>query len=164
MKNDKKVLVDEAFTRTQAIKSCKSDIVKNFLVIGEHLSILKEKKLYGYYASHIKHWKDYCKEIGISVSNSDSLISVFRWFGGLIRTQKVKVLGLDHTRLIQALPLVKTPEDAQHWLHQAIELTSEGYRDALVKAKGGTPQDECDHPPEMVMTLNYCKKCKHYFK
>lgn len=147
----------DIFTATLYIQQLMGAITKNALMIGKLLKPIKDNKLYINYAEHITNWGEYLRELKISRSSADYLIRIAEVFGTL--ADDSLFLGIDHSRLIQALPYIKTQEDAEKWLNEAREQDLEGWRNCLRSVQGKvTSDDGHTHDWNIIAVCSICGK------
>ena len=143
--------VFEAVEKLKFYLSCEAEL---YLNIGKMLSILTANKRYRLYGSHMETKDDFLKEIGLKRSTAYVYIDVWKTFGKHLES---KGLNVPYRRLIEALPVTKTDEDAEEWIHKAENLLPADYKAEVHKAKTGVDDLECDH--EETEPYLKCKKC-----
>jgi len=128
-----------------------TDSTSNFLLIGEVLALVSNKRLYLKYASHIKTFDGFLMEIGIKRANAYHALRVWREFGAF------NLEGIPHDRLIRMLPLRLADDAKSHWLDDARALPAFAFNDLLRKGRGLPARDECHHAETTTKVI--CKCC-----
>jgi hypothetical protein len=94
------------------------------------------------------------KDTPYSKSMVYAFISLADWYGDYEDTKAV-----EYSRLIHALPYIKSKEDAEEWYHKAVELPGSAYKDEIAEVKGKVPTDDCNHANVAHIGLEVCKDC-----
>lgn len=129
-----------------------------YLNIGKLLIELTEKKRYKLYGSHIQTKADLLKELGLKRSTAYLYMDVYKTFGNILGDAP----NVPYKRLVEALPVVKTREDAEKWIENAKNLLPGDYREEVYKAKTGVDALSCNH--EDTETFLRCKRCHKWLK
>ncbi len=138
------------------LKNATNDSTSNFLLIGEVLALVNQKRLYLQYADHVKTFDGFLVEVGIKRGNAYHALRVWREFG------KYDLENIPHDRLIRMLPLRLDENKKATWLHDARELPAFAFNDCLREAKGLPARDNCLHSE--TMTKIVCKCCAKVLK
>lgn len=136
------------------ISVLKRNIVINFLEVGKRLNEIQKEKLWASYASHLRNFDEFLKEIKIGRSTAYNLIAIWREFGEIIMSKK---LDIQYTDLVKLLPVAK--ENKEEWLEKAQNLIPEDFQDELNKAKGRISQLDCPHSEIDIYQMQKCKSC-----
>lgn len=140
--------------------SLKKNIEKNFLLLGENLKNIRDAQLF------YPQWEDfssYCWELDLSDATASKLINIYEIF--------VLTCGISSDRLVsskgwaalaEALPLIKSKEDAEKYLHLRDTLRSKDYRDTIRAEKRGTPMDTCTHANNFLCRI--CRDCGYRYQ
>lgn len=122
--------------RIKVINAAKQDIQRNFMSIGEQLSLLKSEKSFkqeGY--AKFTDFVEY--KLGYPSSLASKLIRVWEEFTGIgIQTEKMEEIGLE--KLSTILPVVKatkTIEEKEAWVERAQTRTPGELKDDVRQAK-----------------------------
>lgn len=133
----------------------KKDIEKNFLLLGEHLKSIRDAQLY---KPQWENFMVYCEELDMSESTASKLINIYEVF---VLTLGIPTAELTSTKgwssLAEALPLVKSKEEADRILHLRETLTAKDFRDTIRAEKRGTSLDTCDHADSYLVRV--CRTC-----
>lgn len=138
--------------------SMNASIVEANLVRGKQLKIIKENKLYKQYASHIKNWIDFLKDLNISYSEAEFLIEFYGMFIGY--TTDVEHIPIK--RLNSIVYMRKYIEDLDEVINMALHLPEKDWKDELNKLEGYQSYLSCNHSDfeEWIR----CKECKRWVK
>lgn len=137
----------------KVLKTAAKNSADNFLLIGEILSVINEKKLYVDCAEHIKTFDHFLAEVGLKRANAYHALRVWRKFG----SYNVHDIAID--RLVRLLPLNLEANDIEMWLEDARILSSLGFQDLIRTARGKPTRDMCQHTETMTKVI--CKCCGH---
>lgn len=145
-----------------AIYRLEAEVVTDIVSIGKIWCEIHDNKLWKYSGNpECTTFRDFCeKECMRSHTTVYSFMEIFRKFGGLL----LEGVALDHTRLIRALPYVKTEEQAKEWVSKAATLNKVDYEDFLREAQGKLPTDTCLHPENQQENWQRCKVCGKFRK
>lgn len=133
----------------------KKNIEKNFLVLGENLKNIRDARLY------YPQWEDfetYCWELDLSEPTASKLINIYEIFVlacGITSDRLASSKGW--SSLAEALPLIKSKEDAERYLHLRDTLRAKDYRDTIRAEKKGQPIELCSHSNSIL--IRWCKTC-----
>lgn len=136
----------------------KRDGERLFLEMGERLYNIRKQELFKPFWSS---FFEYELEFKWSPGTANKLINIYKVFivQAKIEPERLAAAG-GWTILAETLPVVKTPEDAEHWLEQATELTRDDLRTSVKEAKSGlSKEDACQHPPADTYYLKICGCC-----
>jgi hypothetical protein len=129
----------------QNIHEMDEELTAMSLEMGEYLYIIKHNKLYEF--SGFNHWNDFLKDIGIPISEAETLIKVFITFPPKARFM------VPFRRLKKMIKCFD--EDL---IEKAIALPYYEFIDEVNIKKGRRSRLECDHS-EGIETYFKCKKC-----
>lgn len=149
------------FETTQRILGFLSSTVYNALQAGLLLCQVRDERLFIHYADHTQTFDEYLKEIRVGRSTAYNCMGIYERFWSALESRSGEPLP-EYTRLVKALPLVKSKEDADTWVENAITLPADAYEDALREAKGKTPSDGCAHSERE--TWSRCSGCGKFLK
>jgi len=133
----------------------KEDIENQFLVLGQRLLQIREKRLYeaGYETFDL-----FSMELKMSGSTISKLINIYALFILKYGFEKKKLTQAGGwTVVAEVLPLIKTKEDAKYWLNKASLYSRQDLRIALTEKKTGVDQVKCKHKDSYTITI--CRTC-----
>lgn len=135
------------------------------LLIGGMLFFAKETKIFKAYASHVKTWNDFIREIdiGINVAQANHMIRVFTRFGRQLRNDPTR-RRIPFSRLLMIIPLCTGPDETEDWLNKADTLPHQAFLDEVREAKGMQPTDTCLHPDESMTKWVKCGVCHKWLR
>jgi hypothetical protein len=128
----------------QNVKELDEELTAMNLELGEYLYIIKHNKLYEF--SEFKHWNDFLKDIGIPISEAETLIKVFTTFPPKARFM------VPFRRLKKMIKIFD--EDL---IEKAIALPYYEFLDEVNMKKGKKSRSECTH--ESYEMYKKCVKC-----
>ncbi len=138
--------------------------IRNYLEFGSRMKLLRDTGLWQSldYAHSFREVVE--REAKRSYSHVCKAIRVHEVFGSLIESTLGPDQDVDHTKLIEALPIFRkgSSEDPSTWLHRAMACNSRDYKNYLREAKGKVPTDTCDHPAEFQDFWKRCRQCGHW--
>lgn len=149
---------DDVTKTLQEIESLTTSTCYNLLQIGQKFAELKRQKAHkvmGYerwdefiraYTSYDRAYVDFC-------------IRIHEKFGHVLG-HEVELAAIPFSRLRDALPIVKTKEEAEEVLENAIHLPYGEWQKYLSEKKTGIAPEECLHPNMEEYVLQYCPDCK----
>lgn len=144
---------DEIFEIVQRIKGYKTNIVKQFLMLGKDLLWAKKDGRYSAYGSHLNSFNDFLKEVKVPKSTAYHAMNVYTLFG-----LSNALYDISERRLIRLLPVVNK-ENKEEWLEKAREYTDDAFEDELREARGVIPTDICGHDHICHYALAKCEDC-----
>lgn len=148
--------VFQAVEKLKFYLSCEAEL---YLNIGKLLLSLTKNKRYKLYGSHIETMNDFLKEIGLKRSTAYTYMNTWKTFGSHLNNTS---LTAPYKRLIEALPLIKSDDDAVQWIEKAKVLTPTDYKAEIHKGKTGVSDLECDHAE--TESYERCLKCGKWLK
>lgn len=134
----------------------KDTIEVSFLSLGERLYNIRERKMYeGQWSS----FSEYVMEFkNISEGTASKLINIYQKFVITYGIEPRQIAGAGGWSVIaETLPLVKSKDDAIHWLEQSTLLSRSDLRRTIQEAKTGVDMADCKH--EDTYTIEVCRIC-----
>ena len=138
--------------------------IRNYLEFGRRMKVIRDTGLWKSFEYAHSCREVFEKETRRSYSYICKAIRVQEVFGSLIENTLGPNQDVDHSKLIDALPVFRqgSMEDPETWLHRAIACNSRDYKNHLREAKGKQPTDTCDHPAEFQDLWKRCRQCGHW--
>lgn len=137
--------------------------IHGYLNFGRRMRVIRDTgvwKALGYAHSYREAVE---KEARRSYSYVSKAIRVEELYGALIDKQLMPDMNVDHTKLIETLPLFKKKsdkvEDPSVWLHRAMACSSRDFKNHIREAKGKISTDNCSHPREVQEHWVRCRLC-----
>ena len=122
--------------KVQQLEEIKTSITSGFLTMGKILVEIRAGKEWKNYASHLKTFDEFLREIRLGKSTAYNCMRLYSLYGETSLT-------LDYSRLVKSLPFI-TDGNKDEWATKAKELDAHDFHEELREAKGimNCPHDE----------------------
>ena len=138
----------------QQTLTLKANIEHSFLALGERLKKIRDQRLY---EPSWTSFYEYCEEMKMNESTASRLIGIYEKFILEYHFEHQKLLEAGGWSVIsECLPVIKSKNDAEEWLHKAKTLSRGDLRKELKEKKTGITETGCRHDYYM---LRVCRKC-----
>jgi hypothetical protein len=140
---------------------------QGFLKLGEAIHFIKTEKLWKYDGTHCPSFKSWAENaLHISVSQAHRLAQIYTEVGHIL-SNGIDGIAVDISKVTLLLPYLEgQPDDVKRdMLTEASLLSVEAIKNNLrSRNQIGTPTDECEHPPEMIVLMSRCNICGKWIK
>lgn len=148
-------------TDEQTIDKAKRIIGTVQYEIGKILYNIKKEKRYYKYASHIKSWRDYIKEIGLTFNQAQNYIDVYETFNSFPDETGELFERMNDISRFHKLGLIKE-KDIPEIYEKCKTLTIKDWKDELHMLEGYSSYLGCTH--DKYETYIKCKRCGKWLK
>lgn len=132
------------------------EISTKFIVLGEYLYNIQDQNLF---SPQWDSFNEFCTEFkSLSQASISKLLNIYRVFIIENNYPKERLAQLGGwSNLAETLPLIKSSNDAEHWLVKAEVLSRNDLRKEIAEHKTGTDMRDCSH--ENYYDLRVCRIC-----
>lgn len=127
-----------------------------YIITAKRLAEIFDKRLY------LPKWESFdeftMECLKESKGKVSTLMNIYKKFVIEGEISEAQVSEVGWTILGKALPLVKTKDDAEHWLEQAKEQTPSNFTRMIKEAKTGKDMTQCEHKDTFMLKI--CNDCK----
>lgn len=149
---------DKSFSYCEQTLALKDKIEGHFLELAQRLKVIRDNVLYR------PQWDTFdlfCDEMRLDESKASRLIGIYETFVDRYKFAPAQLTTIGWTTLAETLPLIKTEDEARHWLEQATHLRRQDLRKTIREYKAGE-EKVCKH--EETYILEICRACNERWR
>ena len=133
--------MDDLISKIELLNKMNFALVMATLEKGKQLESIKSNKLFLEFASHVKNWIDFLKEIDLAYNDAEQLIGFYNLYKN---TEEERLMEIPIKRLESIVKFKEYIPDIELMLDNA-SLPEKDWKDELNKLKGYRSYIECNH-------------------